>query len=328
MSQKNLIEIGLLIYPDSLLSAIYGLTDLFRIANFSAGRHDGVKRAQMRVTHWKSSGDAMECIYDSHPDAEHDPTFVVLPPSIIEPVPEQLTAPISEWLRERHDHGATMCSVCAGSFVLAEAGLLKGRDATTHWMFETRMAQRFPDIKVDADKMVIDDGDIITAGGIMAWTDLGLRIVHRVMGPTLMMETARILLIDPPSREQSFYSVFVPNLTHGDAQILKVQHWLQKTGARDVDMAAMSKMAGMEERTFLRRFSKATGHKPTEYCQQVRVAKAREMLEFTQQNIEQVTWSVGYEDPSAFRKVFQKIVGLGPGEYRQRFGVTMLKVAG
>jgi transcriptional regulator GlxA family with amidase domain len=212
-----------------------------------------------------------------------------------------------------------MCSVCAGSFLLGEAGLLDGRPATTHWMFTEKMAERFPSVRVDTDKMVIDDGDVITAGGIMAWTDLGLRMVQRIMGPTLMMETARILIIDPSGREQRYYSSFAPKLQHGDDQILKVQHWLQKSGAKDVTMQSMSAKAGMEERTFLRRFQKATGMKPTEYCQQIRVAKAREMLEFTHQTVDQIAWGVGYEDPGAFRKVFQKIVGLTPGEYRMRF---------
>jgi len=111
-------------------------------------------------------------------------------------------------------------------------------------------------------------------------------------------------------------------LSHGDGSILKVQHWLQSTGATDVSLPAMAERAGLEERTFLRRFRTATGLKPTEYCQHLRVGKAREMLEFTNGTIDHIAWTVGYQDPGAFRSTFKKITGLAPSDYRTRFGVT------
>lgn len=317
-------EIALLIYPDSLLSAIYGLTDLFHVANTCLAKHPDTQRTPIRISHWKQDPNVsndVNCIYDTHAGSPNAPMMIVCPPSLIEPVPTQATPSITNWLNTHHDNGAVMTAVCGGTFLLAEAGLLKARRATTHWGFAASMADRYPDTQVDGDKMVIDDGDIITAGGFMAWTDLGLRLVHRLLGPTIMLETARFMLIDPPGREQTYYSTFNPNLHHGDAAILRVQHWLQTNGARDVDVAMMAAQAAMEERTFLRRFQKATGLKPTEYCQHLRVGKAREMLEFTQQNVEQISWSVGYEDAGAFRKVFHKLVGLSPGQYRERFSL-------
>jgi transcriptional regulator GlxA family with amidase domain len=170
--------------------------------------------------------------------------------------------------------------------------------------------------------MVIDEGDIITAGGILAWTDLGLTLVERLLGPSAMLETARFLLIDPPGRAQKPYGRFVPRLDHGDTPILKVQHFLHATQARDHSLAALVERAGLEERTFLRRFKKATGLRPTEYAQEVRIQRAREALEQTRRPIEQIAWDVGYGDPAAFRKLFQRLTGLGPSEYRRRFGVA------
>lgn len=313
------VEVGVLIYPDSLVSGVYGLTDMFRIANMYSDQHQA-QRPSIRISHWQCQQDGtIACIYDTHPGMPNNPIIIMLPPSLVEPSPAQAPKEICDWLTNKHDKGAVLCSICGGSFLLAETGLLKNRRATTHWLFSERMAARWPDIHVDADKMIIDDGDIITAGGVMAWTDVGLRIVHRLLGPTIMMDTARFLLVDPPGREQRYYSNFVPRLQHGDEKILKVQHWLQVNGARNVSLVSMAKQAGMEERTFLRRFQKAAGMNPTEYCQQIRVVKAREMLEFTQQNVEQIAWSVGYEDPGAFRKIFQRIMGLTPADYRHRF---------
>lgn len=102
---------------------------------------------------------------------------------------------------------------------------------------------------------------------------------------------------------------------------MKVQHWLQRNGARDVTTGAMAQMAGLEERTFQRRFGAATGLKPIEYCQHLRIGKARGLLEAGNDPVDQIAWEVGYEDPAAFRKLFVRVTGLSPGDYRRRFGV-------
>jgi transcriptional regulator GlxA family with amidase domain len=322
-------EIAVLIYPGAQLGAVHGLTDLFSIANMTARRRIGDGAPRLRYSHWRASddGDRVDRVLDSDPDLGGQPDFVILPPAVVAPITAEDAAPLAAWLRRKHDGGATLASVCAGAFLLGETGLLENRAATTHWFYANDFAERFPGARLDIDKLVIDDGDLITAGGIMAWTDLGLKLIDRLLGPTAMLETARFLLVDPPGREQRYYSVFSPRLRHGDEAVLRVQHWLQATGARDATLAAMAEKAGLEPRTFLRRFHKATGLKPTEYCQHLRIGKAREALETTTRTIEQIAWEVGYADPGAFRKVFVKVTGLGPKEYRQRFGMGSARPA-
>ncbi|MBW9112234.1 GlxA family transcriptional regulator [Rhizobium cauense] len=317
-------EIGILLYPNVQMSAVLGLTDLFNLASrFSLARQlPGA--TGLRVSHWRwaDASATVERVDDTAPEAPGSPTALILPPSFGDPMTSEEAGPLARWLRERHFEGATLTSVCAGAFLLAETGVLSHRMATTHWVYSGLLAERFPDVRVDTDKLIIDDGDVITAGGLMAWTDLGLRLVDRLLGSAIMFETARFLLVDPPGREQRYYTSFSPRLNHGDAQILKVQHWLQATGARDVTLAAMAERARLEERTFLRRFRKATGLRPTEYCQHLRVGKAREMLEVSNNTIAQIAVAAGYEDIGAFRKVFQKVTGLSPGDYRNRFGLA------
>lgn len=319
-----LAEIALLLYPGAQLGAVHGLTDLFSVANLMMARRLADAAPRLRVSHWRGRPDltGAERIFDSDPGAPGEPDFVIMPPAVIAPITSEEAAPLADWLRARHARGATLASVCAGAFLLGETGLLEGRAATTHWFYANDFAERFPRVRMDTDKLVIDDGDLITAGGLMAWTDLGLKLVDRLLGPTAMLETARFLLVDPPGREQRHYSVFSPRLRHGDAAVLKVQHWLQATGARDATLDAMADKAGLEPRTFLRRFQKATGLKPTAYCQHLRVGKARELLETTTMSVDQIAWDVGYADPGAFRRVFLKVTGLGPRAYRQRFGVS------
>ncbi|KGB58255.1 GlxA family transcriptional regulator [Sphingopyxis sp. SE2] len=314
-----LVEVGMMLYPDCQIGMVHGITDLFDVAGRFAIDHG---RRPIRASHWRlqERGGFARC-FDSHPDepASNSPAVLIAPGSLHKLLEPDEVAPYARWLVDRHAQGTVLASNCGGAFALAATGLLAGRPATTHWFFAEEFRMRFPEVRLEADRMVVDDGDIVTAGGLMAWTDLGLRIVERLLGPTVMMETARFFLIDPAGREQKNYASFAPRLTHGDEAVLKVQHWLQAKEGRVSGVGDMAREAGLEERTFQRRFKAATGMTPVEYVQHIRVGKARELLEFTRRTVDQIAWSVGYEDAAAFRKLFHRLTGLSPGEYRQRF---------
>ncbi|HDS1367947.1 TPA: GlxA family transcriptional regulator [Stenotrophomonas maltophilia] len=314
-------EIGLVIYPGAQQAAVLGLTDLFCVANNIEASYRKQPDLALRVTHWQQEKPNAPPVrvFDNGANPSSVLSALILPPTLGEPTSVSLAPDWTAWLREQHASGVVLGSVCAGAFLLAGTGLMSGRPMTTHWAYAERLQERFPEVRVDADRLIIDDGDVITAGGLMSWTDLGLRLVDRLLGPSVMLEAARMLLVDPPGREQRYYSVFAPRLTHGDAAVLKVQHWLQATQAKDVALATLAAQAKLEERTFLRRFQKATGMTTTEYCQRLRVGRARELLQFSTDSIDRVAWEVGYSDPGAFRKVFTRVVGLSPGEYRRRF---------
>lgn len=320
MRGKDIFEIGIVLYPGAQMAAVLGLTDLFAVAQRIAREH-GAETPELRVTRWQRQepGNAMVRTHDSLVGAGSAPKVLVLPPSLDEPISPDAATPYRDWLRMQHAAGVTLASVCAGAFLLGETGLLDGRTITTHWHYAERFGARFPHVRLDVDQLIIDTDDVITAGGVMAWTDLGLRLVDRYLGAAIMIGTAQMLLVDPPGRQQRYYSAFSPRFAHGDAAVLAVQRWLHETGARDVTLADLAERAGMEERTFLRRFQKATGMTTTEYCQRLRVGAAREMLQASRLPIERIAWEVGYGDPGAFRKVFARIVGLTPGEYRRRF---------
>ena len=315
-------EIAILAYPGAQKAAIHGLTDLFAEASRIAAEGSADHAPRLRITHWLPDAEAtsVALAYDSLPGLPSRPAVVIVPPSLGSLPDPEVIRRLAAWLTRRHDEGGVLASVCAGAFLLAETGLLDGRPATTHWGLAEELGSRFPAIRIEADKLIVEDGDIITAAGVMAWTDLGLKLVDRLISPGVMMATARFLLVDSPGREQRYYSNFSPRLNHGDAAILKVQHWLQAQATQSADLKQMAAQAGLETRTFLRRFHRATGLKPTEYCQHLRVGKARELLELTTRSIEQIAFAVGYEDAGAFRKVFHKHVGLSPGDYRRRFG--------
>lgn len=303
------------------MASVHGLTDAFQVANEYAASHDG--RDRIRTSHWTVGEGGFARRHDTAPDIEGKPEFIVVPGRLAAALRADEAADFVGWLRDQHDGGATVASICGGAFMLGHAGLLSGRRATTHWLYADAFREAFPDVTVMAGDIIVEDGDIITAGGMMAWADLGLRLVHRVLGPTIMTETAKFLLVDPSGREQRHYSTFAPRLSHGDDAVLKVQHWLQSHSSEEINIRALADRAGLENRTFLRRFHRATGLRPTEYLQALRIGVARERLEFSRDTVERIAWSVGYKDPSAFRRVFQRVTGLSASAYRDRFSAAV-----
>lgn len=321
--ERAVADIGVLIYPGAQMAAVHGLTDLFEVANRMADEQSSSQLPRLRVSHWQVDAQCEpQRVFETFASDGQGPLAAVLiPPSLMGLPGTEAMDRLSRWVLTQHGAGATIGTVCLGAFVLAQTGLLDGRAATTHWSQASPLSERFPNIKVNVDKPIIDDGDIITTAGLMAWSELGLRLVSRLLGPGIASRTARFLVIEHSESAQEYGSHFAPILNHGDAPVLKVQHWLQSVGAVDVSVDEMARRAGLEERTFLRRFRAATGLRPTEYCQHLRVGKAREMLEFTTSTVDHIAWTVGHQDPAAFRSTFRKITGLAPSEYRSKYGV-------
>jgi transcriptional regulator GlxA family with amidase domain len=224
-----------------------------------------------------------------------------------------------DWLTRQGRRGACLCSVCAGAFLLAQTGLLKGRKATTHWNLADSFARRFPEVILKREKMLIDEGDCITAGGVSAYLDLSLYLIARFGSLELAALLSRILLIDPTRHLQSPYQTCSFNKSHGDAEILAIQKWLEDNFAEPITLHVLAGRVAMGERTFMRRFKKATGDTPLEYLQQLRIEAARKLLETTFESIDGITRKSGYEDISSFRKLFKKYTGLSPSAYRRKF---------
>ncbi|MBI9093180.1 MAG: GlxA family transcriptional regulator [Desulfobacterium sp.] len=225
------------------------------------------------------------------------------------------------WLRDQHQKGVCICAVCAGVFLIAETGLLANRTATTHWNLADEFQTRYPDVILKPEKMLVDEGDFITAGGVTAYMDLSLYLANRFGSPDLALSLSKTLLIDPLRKSQSPYSSFRINTTHGDEQILQIQHWMKKNAAAPISISQLAEQAGLGQRTFARRFKKATGDTPLEHLQYLRIANARTLLETTSTSIDDITHTIGYEDVSSFRRLFKKVTGLSPTAYRKKFSL-------
>lgn len=314
------IHVAILMIPGTALSAVYGLIDLFQAANRILSELQQAPDLCFQVARWQLAQGQLSAL-------EHDnasPALVIVPPVLegqayLEPQEE-----ICTWLSDWHQQGAVISSACAGSFLLAQAGLLQGRKATTHWQLEGAFRYAYPQVDLDTDALLLVDSDLVTAGGVMSWMDLGLHLIGRYVPPTVVQALGRFLLVDTGVRQQSFYRSFIPVLDHSDRAILAVQHHIHREYAQALSVGQMAALANLTERTFIRRFLKATGMRPAEYLQQQRVHKAREQLENTATTVERIAWQVGYEDVSAFRRMFQKQTGLTPSQYRERFANSRL----
>ena len=322
-------EIGIVLYPGVQVAGVHGLTDLFEIAANIARDQQRDGRFPLRVTHWQpahSRDTELSCVYDSNPHGSPQPRILIIPPTMMDlPDPEVPTG-VASWLRRCHAEGAKLVAVCSGAFILAETGLAAGRSVSTHRFCGEALAKRFPQILVDTDRRIIDHGDIITAGGFLSWVDLGLLLIERILGETVGVETARFVLSDRAASEARYRPGFAPPQTHGDKAVLKAQEWVHIRDGRDVSLASMAAAAGLERRTFLRRFANATGMTPIEYCRAVRIARARELLEFGNMPQKEIAQYLGYKDVASFARAFRKVTGTTPGTYRKRFGLSALSL--
>ncbi|MEP2716697.1 helix-turn-helix domain-containing protein [Pseudophaeobacter sp.] len=238
---------------------------------------------------------------------------VVLPPALTLD-PPNLPTGWRQQLLSQHRSGAVLASVCSGAFLLAETGLLDGRRVTTHWRHAAVFQKSCPKAIIDTNRLLVDLGDIVTAGGVMSWTDLTLHLIDWFGGRKLMLEVARMFVLDPPEREQSYYATFLPNTKHTDQKILSVKLLMQETPGATHSVSSLAECALMSERSFLRRLKQATGITPVTYLQHLRVEATRSRLELTRDSFERICWDVGYSDTAAFRRVFKRIVGLSPTE--------------
>ena len=233
-------------------------------------------------------------------------------------VPEALLAA----LRQAHARGARLLSICSGVFVLAATGLLDGRGATTHWRYTTELAERFPNILVDPDVLYVDSGQLITSAGSAAGIDACLHLVARDFGTQVANSVARRLVMSPQRTGGQAQFIPTPVSATPRSDLSRVMQWARERLHEPLEVRDLASEAAMSERTFLRRFTEASGLSPKTWLQHERLGRARELLESTDQHTEQIARHCGYRSVESFRVAFRNVVGVPPSVYRERFGRT------
>jgi transcriptional regulator GlxA family with amidase domain len=229
------------------------------------------------------------------------------------------------WLRRHHASGAYLAGVCMGAAYLAEAGLLDGKVATTHWAVGADLAQRYPKVDWRTDMFVTEDSRLLCSGGLTAAADVSLYLVEKLCGHEIAVQTAKALLLTMPRACQSGYALLPLSPAHNDDAVRAVEAHLQANFKQDTSLEALAEKVGLAPRTFLRRFKAATGRMPGAYVQAVRVETAKAMLERDRASVQSVAHAVGYEDASFFRALFKRSTGMTPAEYRTRFAAMNVR---
>jgi len=227
-----------------------------------------------------------------------------------------------EWLKRVYERGAVLASVCTGSLMLAEAGLLNGLEAAGHWAYHDMFRDHYPKVKLRDNSILCFAGEgnrIVTAGGTMSWQDLSLYLITHYGGYKQALLTAKAFLMADRSDGQRAFAIMVPRIQKSDGAIADSQTWIAENYACDNPVARMANRAGLTPRTFARRFRSSTGYEPMDYVQSLRVEEAKQLLETIDLSVEEVGHAVGYEDPTSFRRLFKRKAGLTPAAYRRKF---------
>jgi transcriptional regulator GlxA family with amidase domain len=222
-------------------------------------------------------------------------------------------------IRSAHERGVVVASVCAGAAWIAAAGIDGGRALTTHWNLAPSLAAMRRDLSVVASELVIDHGDIVSAGGLLAWVDLGLHLVQRFWGDSAADELARVLVWDRGRKSQLPFSPLGRAWTplRRDPSLESAIAWARERFKGRIALEDWARSAALGLRTFQRRWAAAYGESPLRWLQAVRVEEARRLLEETAETWESISASCGYIDSSSFREVFERRVGSTPGRYRK-----------
>jgi transcriptional regulator GlxA family with amidase domain len=328
---KMPIRVSLVAIPDAMLSSLIGLFDVLNcfelLGTFdTAVPADNPFRAeiiaQSRENRLTASGLPVEA---HHTIEEVDHTDIVIIPSMMVAGSNwnKMRYPrVVKWLSDMHAQGAMLCSACSGVLLLAETGLLDGREATIHWAYARTFRRNFPNVRLRLEKVLVTAGDrqqFVMSGASASWHDLVLYLVARHVGPAAARAIAKFMLLQWHVDGQAPYIMFEAPTDHGDAAVLNAQKWLDDYFSVASPVEEMVRRSGLAARSFKRRFKKATDYSPIAYVQHFRIEEAKRRLERTDASIEEISWAVGYEDPAFFRRLFKRITQITPGAYRRKF---------
>jgi len=327
------LKVAVLALPEATASTVYGMYDLFASTGRDWEMLVNGEPGPVAFEPYTVSTDGRRFQAGNGVWIEPDYSLENSPPPDLICIPELLIDPHADprgcyereasWINGHYAAGATLATACSGALLLAEAGLLDGQDATTHWGFIAALRSYYPKVRMHPNRALVASGEgqrIVMAGGGTSWLDVALFLIARLVGIEAAMRVARVSLIDWHDIGQQPFAVLTLARQVDDAVIADCQAWVAGHYDQESPVAAMVKRSGLADRTFKRRFAAATGLSPMEYVHTLRLEEAKQILEASDQLVEAVANEVGYEDASFFGRLFRRKVGLTPAQYRKRFG--------
>ena len=334
MMNDKIKHIAFLMIPDATLLDITGAYEVFSQAieyleennvqaDFSYRLHTLSIGKKMSVR--TSSGMVIQCTEQIK--AFDFPIDTLIIPGVPNSQIEQYKLPgsVLKWIGIQSKTVCRICSVCTGSFFLAEAGILANRKATTHWAKSDVLGIKYPDVQVDSNSIFIKDGNIYTSAGISSGMDLALALLEEDYGKSLALEVARqmVLYLKRPGSQSQYSSVLTHQKT--DYQpILEICNWIQEHLQEAMTVESLSEMVMMSPRNFARVFVRETGVTPGKYIEKLRIETACRYLVDTHLSLKEITSLCGLGSPDNMRKIFFKHIKISPAEYRRNFRTTSI----
>lgn len=326
------VSVSLVAVPEVSAAVVYGLHEVFACVGTVWENLTGEQNLgrQMTPRIVASSIGALRTtmgatvVADHRFDEAHRSDIVIVGDLNLEPGTEPVGrwAEASAWLRDQYDKGAVICSVCTGSLMLAEAGLLDNCEATSHWSARGTFQRCYPQVLLKLDRLLVPSGlehRVVTTGGSTSWTELSLYLVARFCGDVEARRITKIFLFGDRRDGQRPFAAMVRPKQHDDEVIADIQVWIADHYPAANPVAMMAEKSGLAARTFKRRFKRATGYAPLDYVQTLRIEEAKQMLETTDDAIDDISSLVGYHEPNSFRRLFKRTTGVTPHQYRRRF---------
>lgn len=236
--------------------------------------------------------------------------------------PSSLDRRLIAWIKQMYRQGAQLYAACGGAIVLAETGLLEGQEATTHSSYAPLFRKHYPNVTLRIERILVQSGaaqSLVCGGGASSWQDLALLLIAKHGGTEEAIRMSKLFLYQWHRDGQLPYASMIQNVNHGDAVILHCQQWIAQHYERQDIITDCVRQSGLPKRSFDRRFRAATGYSPLSYVQTLRVEEAKQLLETSTAAVEKIGREVGYEDAASFRRLFRKVTGIAPGEYRRSF---------
>jgi len=329
---KGLLDVLIVAVPETAGSALYGMVDVLLAAGniWQNLVRTESPRVLFRVRIVSPLGAAFRCgngipvTPDVSVGDDPDANILILPELWLGP-DEDISGrypQLMDWICRRYRDGATLYSACSGSVMLAETGLLDGREATSHWGYQDLFRERYPQVRFRPEpNLVFADpaGRIVTAGGTTSWHDLAIHIISRHCSPGEALRIAKVYLLKWHGEGQSPYETLVRRTPHADSVVRTCEDWLSGHFRESDAIRRVVDRSGIPERTLKRRFKSATGSTLIEHLQNLRIEQAKRLLESGQMPVDEISAEVGYEDPSFFRRLFKRRTGLAPSHYRRMF---------
>lgn len=226
-----------------------------------------------------------------------------------------------EYLKKEYKRGTEIASLCVGAFLLAETGLLDGKNCSTHWGFQNQFRKKYPNVRVLDGQIVTEESGLYSSGGANSYWNLLLHLLEKMSSRELAVLAAKYFAIDIDRTSQNSFAIFQGQKSHDDNEIMEIQKYIESKVEDKLLVDDLAEKAKISRRSFERRFKKATNNTVLEYIQRIRVERAKRLFENSRKNHTDVMYEVGYSDPKAFRAVFKKVTGMTPKEYRDKYTV-------